>query len=118
MSDAHCGCLSTPLAKVLIPCGVFTSSPRGSEAKLEVGREEKWNHADLVHCGEADSASTNSIIGADEEEEGPQICRVCGDKATGYHFNVMTCEGCKGFVRKSYLSTIHPPATSDKEGHI
>uniref|UniRef100_A0ACB8EP20 Uncharacterized protein n=1 Tax=Sphaerodactylus townsendi TaxID=933632 RepID=A0ACB8EP20_9SAUR len=27
----------------------------------------------------------------------PRICGVCGDKATGFHFNAMTCEGCKGF---------------------
>ncbi|XP_055426260.1 nuclear receptor subfamily 1 group I member 2 isoform X1 [Bubalus kerabau] len=107
MSNAHCG-FSTPLPRVLIPCGVLTSSPRRSEAKLEVGREEEWNHADLAHCGEADSASTNPIVGADEEEEGLQICRVCGDKATGYHFNVMTCEGCKGFFRRAMKRNARP----------
>ncbi|XP_009327554.1 PREDICTED: vitamin D3 receptor [Pygoscelis adeliae] len=29
----------------------------------------------------------------------PRICGVCGDRATGFHFNAMTCEGCKGFFR-------------------
>ncbi|XP_055274442.1 nuclear receptor subfamily 1 group I member 2 [Moschus berezovskii] len=108
MSDAHCGCLSTALCRVLTPGGVLTSSPGGSEAKLEVGREEEWSHADLVRCGEADSASTNPITGVDEEAEGPQICRVCGDKATGYHFNVMTCEGCKGFFRRAMKRNARP----------
>ena len=23
-------------------------------------------------------------------------CVVCGDKASGYHYNVLSCEGCKG----------------------
>lgn len=24
-----------------------------------------------------------------------EICVVCGDKATGYHYRCITCEGCK-----------------------
>lgn len=36
----------------------------------------------------------------EEEDDGePKVCQVCGDRATGYHFNAMTCEGCKGFFR-------------------
>lgn len=37
----------------------------------------------------------------EEEEDGPKICQVCGDQANGYHFNAMTCEGCKGFFRRA-----------------
>lgn len=40
----------------------------------------------------------------DEEEkltddEESRVCGVCGDLANGYHFNALTCEGCKGFFR-------------------
>uniref|UniRef100_A0A8C5EX38 Nuclear receptor subfamily 1 group I member 3 n=1 Tax=Gopherus evgoodei TaxID=1825980 RepID=A0A8C5EX38_9SAUR len=38
--------------------------------------------------------------GAQPEGE-EKICAVCRDRATGYHFHVMTCEGCKGFFRRS-----------------
>lgn len=35
----------------------------------------------------------------DEKDEEPKVCQVCGDRATGYHFNALSCEGCKGFFR-------------------
>lgn len=37
--------------------------------------------------------------GKTTEDEEPRACGVCGDRAKGYHFNALTCEGCKGFFR-------------------
>lgn len=35
----------------------------------------------------------NGVPGKSIEEE---LCRICGDRASGYHYNALSCEGCKG----------------------
>ncbi|CAG0922501.1 unnamed protein product [Notodromas monacha] len=42
-------------------------------------------------------------IGAHEEEddEQPMVCMICEDKATGLHYGIITCEGCKGFFKRT-----------------
>ncbi|XP_026223682.1 vitamin D3 receptor A isoform X2 [Anabas testudineus] len=65
-----------------------------SDAAVSYGTEE-------YHMMEPMTVTT-SVVGPDEfDRNAPRICGVCGDKATGFHFNAMTCEGCKGFFRRS-----------------
>jgi hypothetical protein len=36
-----------------------------------------------------------------EEDDQPMICMICDDKATGLHYGIITCEGCKGFFKRT-----------------
>lgn len=40
-------------------------------------------------------------MGEQDEDEQPMICMICEDKATGLHYGIITCEGCKGFFKRT-----------------
>nr|XP_036230912.1 ecdysone receptor [Bactrocera oleae] len=62
---------------------------------------------DLSPSSSLNGYSANESCDVKKIKKGPaprlqeELCLVCGDRASGYHYNALTCEGCKGFFRRS-----------------
>merc|ERR1711936_42947 len=44
------------------------------------------------------ASDLRKVIKKDGLEE---LCPVCGDKVSGYHYGLLTCESCKGFFKRT-----------------
>ncbi|KAI6244014.1 hypothetical protein M3Y99_00070200 [Aphelenchoides fujianensis] len=69
-----------------------TASPGVSVASAEVVMRTTSESRDFGEGGEELSA---------EERQRQKTCRICGDQASGYNFNVVSCESCKAFFRRN-----------------
>lgn len=61
------------------------------------GREELSPASSVNGCSTDGDARRQKKGPAPRQQE--ELCLVCGDRASGYHYNALTCEGCKGLFR-------------------
>uniref|UniRef100_A0A8C6SXE0 Nuclear receptor subfamily 5, group A, member 5 n=1 Tax=Neogobius melanostomus TaxID=47308 RepID=A0A8C6SXE0_9GOBI len=46
--------------------------------------------------------------------ESEESCPVCGDRVSGYHYGLLTCESCKGFFKRSVQNNKHYTCTEQQ----
>nr|2FF0_A Chain A, Steroidogenic factor 1 [Mus musculus] len=47
-----------------------------------------------------------------------ELCPVCGDKVSGYHYGLLTCESCKGFFKRTVQNNKHYTCTESQSCKI
>lgn len=76
-----------------MPCR-RSSLPSGLQ---QVSREDQCGTSDESYgLGESEARA-----GVFEMAKETRFCAVCSDYASGYHYGVWSCEGCKAFFKRS-----------------
>lgn len=64
------------------------------------------------------SASVANPDLPDTKEGFEELCPVCGDKVSGYHYGLLTCESCKGFFKRTVQNKKVYTCVADRSCHI
>jgi hypothetical protein len=76
----------------------------GKQQDLEVSTSNVTEKS-LEDIPSNSEGSTTPVIRRKHRLDGEKICKVCGDKAVAFNFDVISCESCKTFFRRNAHKT-------------
>ncbi|XP_037978225.2 nuclear hormone receptor FTZ-F1 isoform X2 [Plutella xylostella] len=63
-------------------------------------------------------ATGNVCDQTDTKDVIEELCPVCGDKVSGYHYGLLTCESCKGFFKRTVQNKKVYTCVAERACHI
>nr|CAB3265841.1 RXR Retinoic acid receptor [Phallusia mammillata] len=82
--------------------------PGQTSAPLQFPQLSSTDNQSLNHLPNPFSVSSSPSVSK-------HICAVCGDRASGKHYGVYSCEGCKGFFKRTVRKLLTYTCRDDKD---
>lgn len=90
--------------------------PRHSSANIQFPSSQQPPSATHRHHHHHNPNQPRSA--ADLKDCIEELCPVCGDKVSGYHYGLLTCESCKGFFKRTVQNKKVYTCVAERSCHI
>uniref|UniRef100_A0A914N3I4 Nuclear receptor domain-containing protein n=1 Tax=Meloidogyne incognita TaxID=6306 RepID=A0A914N3I4_MELIC len=120
---------SSSLQKNFTPTPSTSADELLGQAIIKLLQQQQQTKGEITEINGNNNIQTN-IEGSNTNQTNPDystiiageevlLCKVCSDRASGFHYGIFSCEGCKGFFRRSLQNKIdYRPCTQSQKCQI
>ncbi|XP_033732324.1 nuclear receptor subfamily 5 group A member 2-like isoform X1 [Pecten maximus] len=90
-----------------------------SQLQSNTSNSEHGSNSSQGEGNDEASTSVNEMQYPPDVKSGfDELCPVCGDKVSGYHYGLLTCESCKGFFKRTVQNKKVYSCVDNRSCHI